>query len=554
MVPLGDRGPVFRPEQDYFSVALVAVHLPGRLLNTAKFAPIIWSSVKHPAPDGERMLIGLFPSPDAARPAFARNDRVQLMDYQLTPRIIAREELTVDFTLGAVKEKDFLAGALGLVNELIASPAAAFVSQIAPAAGPAANAVKAAAQTAERIHQQLDALLDGDKLQALGRFAGTLRAPLPSGLIAFTEEHPTKPLRFDPARNLLLAGDDPVKSPWAVLRLACEAARPDWMALPDLVQAWTRIREAALNGGDILGAIEFFRVTAVTSPDLTREDAQRIVEAVRQKFAPVLTGAETSVSEDPGAMQDALGFFMGGAESMTLASPEIVRAADAMLAPGLFLRVLDAVLAHEGGYADHPGDPGGATNKGVTQAIYDDYRKRRGVPKRSVKDIEAEEVQEIYFQGYWRPAKCTEMPSEALALMMLDAAVNHGPRTAVRLLQQAAGVPDAQCDGTWGPTTRGRVLAASANAAALVEACFLRRERYYRDIVRLNPKLGSFLRGWMNRLVTLRAQVTPLLAGAPAAGETETSLFAGGAAAPLVAAEPDFSEWAPPAAAIEATA
>jgi lysozyme family protein len=199
---------------------------------------------------------------------------------------------------------------------------------------------------------------------------------------------------------------------------------------------------------------------------------------------------------------------------------------------------------HEGGFVDNPKDPGGATNKGVTQATYNTFRTRKGQPKRSVRDIEVGELEELYFNGYWLPARCHEMPNEALALLMFDAAVNHGPATAIKLLQQAAGVPDRECDGVWGANTRTRVIQAAANANALVDGCLLRRERFYRRIVELNPKLGDFLRGWMNRLTLLRQRLQPLLARAPSAGDTESALYEDDQTrVPLVGAEPDFSGW-----------
>lgn len=551
MAPVGERGPVFRPEQDYFSVSLVAVHLPGKLLNTSRFAPVIWSSVKHVGPDGERMLMGLFPSADAGRPEFSRNDRIEVMDLQLTPRIISREEITVEFTLGAVKEKDYLAGALDAVNELASSPAASFLSQVAPLA---VGVAQGAVQTAQRLNQALDRLADGDKLQTLGRFVGTLRAPLASGMVVFAElRDDGRDLKLS-SSNQLTSSAGPVKTPYVVLRIQCEAFRPDWAILPDLNQAWSRIREAALTGGDIGGAIEFFRITAVTSPDLTREDANRIVEAARQKFAPVLAGAESAEVGDPGGMAESLAFFLpkpaSAAESLTLGAGQLVRgavsAAAAAAASGPFRRALQIILHHEGGYVDHPNDPGGATNKGVTQKTYDAYRIKCGLPTQSVRDIGAEELEEIYFHGYWRPAMCQEMPNEALALLMFDAAVNHGPRQAIKLLQQAAGVGDAGCDGKWGPVTRAKVFTAAANAGGLVEACLLWRERFYRRLVDLNPKLGVFLRGWMNRIVSLRGQLGPLLARAPAVGDTESAMFEDDSTrAPLAAAPPDFSEWTP---------
>jgi lysozyme family protein len=550
MIPLGERGPQFRPEQTYFSVSLVSVHMPGQLLNTSKFAPVVWASIKHFAFDGEKSLIGLFPTADAARPEFGRNDRVEVMDLQLTPRIVAREEITVDFTLGAIKEKDYLAGALTLVSELASTPAAAFLSQFAPAVG---AAVQSGVQIADKVTQNLNGLLDNDKLKALGKFVGTLRAPMQSGLVAFTETRAgDKDIRFDAGRNMLMSGGSPLKSAYVVLRLQCEETRPDWMTLPDLNQAWTRIREAALSGADIPDAIKLFRVTAITSPDLTRADADRLVAAAEQKFAPVMAGAESGAG-DPGEMAESLQFFLdaqapeAGAESMIL-SP-LGAAVTAAVAPAKFQRALDLVLEHEGGFVDHPADPGGATNKGVTQKTYDDYRKRKGLKTRTVKELEPAEISEIYFNGYWRPAMCQEMPNEAMAMLMFDAAVNHGPKQAIKLLQQAAGMPDLSCDGKWGPATRARVTMAAANAPALVEACLVKRESFYRRLVEINPKLGAFIRGWMNRITSLREHLQPLLAKAQGGGAgAESAVFRNdGWRAPLAAAPPDFSAWDPAA-------
>ena len=542
MVPLGERGPNFRPEQDYFSVSLVAIHLPGKGFGAQKFAPVIWSSLKHIALEGEKTLIGVFPAATADKPDFARNDRVQVVDLQLTPRIIAREELTVDFTLGMVKEKDYLAGALKVASEMAASPAASFVSQIVPAAAVAKKVVDGVVQTADRIAAALGELLDTDKLQALGRYTGTLRAPVASGLVAFTDgREEVGGMQFDAATNQLVNANGPLKSAYAVLRLQCEATRPDWMLLPDLNQAWTRIRDAALNGGDIVGAIELFRITAITSPDLTRVDAKRLVEAAQQKFAPVLSGAE-SADGDPGDMAESLSFFLEGAENFTL--PAAARTAATMALPVAFNRALEMVLAHEGGFVDHPADPGGATNRGVTQATYDAYRKRKGIPKRSVKELSVDEIKEIYFNGYWRPAMCQEMPNEALSTLMFDAAVNHGPGQAIKFLQQAAGVPAAECDGKWGPKSRARMIAAAANISSLIDECLLQRERFYRLIVERKPQLGAFLRGWMNRLVSLRTYIKPLLIRAPAGPDSESALFeASPDRSVLRAAPPDFSLW-----------
>ena len=114
-----------------------------------------------------------------------------------------------------------------------------------------------------------------------------------------------------------------------------------------------------------------------------------------------------------------------------------------------FLRALPIILQSEGGYVNHPADPGGATNQGVTQRVYDAWRSNGGQQKRSVREITPEEVEAIYREQYWDQAKCDKMPWP-LSLMHFDAAVNHGVTRANKLLQKALGVT---ADGVIGNVT-----------------------------------------------------------------------------------------------------
>lgn len=98
--------------------------------------------------------------------------------------------------------------------------------------------------------------------------------------------------------------------------------------------------------------------------------------------------------------------------------------------------VLPLVLAHEGGYVNHPADPGGPTNKGVTQRIYDAYRTTKNLKPRSVKSITAAEVKDIYRTRYWSLAGCDELPA-GLDYCVFDYAVNSGVSKAVKDLQRA---------------------------------------------------------------------------------------------------------------------
>ena len=55
---------------------------------------------------------------------------------------------------------------------------------------------------------------------------------------------------------------------------------------------------------------------------------------------------------------------------------------------------LERLLQHEGGYVNHPDDPGGRTNKGITQRVYERYLER-SVTKQEIIDIPLEHVSDI---------------------------------------------------------------------------------------------------------------------------------------------------------------
>src|SRR6266478_3527903 len=94
-----------------------------------------------------------------------------------------------------------------------------------------------------------------------------------------------------------------------------------------------------------------------------------------------------------------------------------------------FLAVLAFTLKWEGGFVDNPFDPGGATNMGITQAVYDAWRLANGHPTQSVEFISISEVQAIYRQLYWDKALCSLFASP-LDAVQFDSAVNFGVRSA----------------------------------------------------------------------------------------------------------------------------
>ena len=171
------------------------------------------------------------------------------------------------------------------------------------------------------------------------------------------------------------------------------------------------------------------------------------------------------------------------------------------MASANFEASLPFVLRWEGGFVDHPADPGGRTNKGITQRVYDTRRARQGLLPQDVKLIEDSEVEAIYESGYWLPPRC-DILRRRLDLVQFDTAVNMGAGRAVRFLQEAAG---CCVDGDFGPRTEE--AAAACDLAATIEAYCDARLAYYRRLVEKRPGLGIFLRGWANRVNALRAEV-----------------------------------------------
>jgi lysozyme family protein len=166
-----------------------------------------------------------------------------------------------------------------------------------------------------------------------------------------------------------------------------------------------------------------------------------------------------------------------------------------------FTASLPFVLRWEGGYINHPADPGGATNRGVTQKVYDLWRRRQDLTPRDVRLLEEVELASIYEGDYWLPPRC-DLLQRQLDLVQFDTAVNMGVGRAVKLLQASLG---CAVDGDFGPATRDAAQACDLGTA-VVGYCQA-REDFYRRLAAQRPKLAVFLKGWLNRLNALRKEV-----------------------------------------------
>lgn len=159
-----------------------------------------------------------------------------------------------------------------------------------------------------------------------------------------------------------------------------------------------------------------------------------------------------------------------------------------------FPAALSLVLAHEGGFMDHPLDPGGPTKFGITLATLTRVRGR-AVGADAVRALTAAEAGAIYRRVYWDQLSADDLP-EGIDLALFDFAVNAGPTRAARTLQAVLGCP---IDGAVGPVT----VAAARAARAPDTVRALTRARL--DHLARLPTWPVFGRGWRRRVLAVEA-------------------------------------------------
>lgn len=154
-----------------------------------------------------------------------------------------------------------------------------------------------------------------------------------------------------------------------------------------------------------------------------------------------------------------------------------------------FQRSLSLVLKWEGGFVNHPKDPGGATNKGITLATFRRYIDKTGTVD-DLKRITDAQVAKVYREQYWDAVKGDDLPS-GVDYAVFDFAVNSGPSRAAKYLQAAVGVTQ---DGKIGPVTIA--AAKRMNAVDLVAAICAKRMAFLKGL----STWPTFGKGWTNRV------------------------------------------------------
>ena len=160
-----------------------------------------------------------------------------------------------------------------------------------------------------------------------------------------------------------------------------------------------------------------------------------------------------------------------------------------------FENALKALLKHEGGYVNHPSDPGGMTNLGVTKRVWEEFVGHE-VDEQTMRGLTPEAVAPLYKKRYWDAVRGDDLPG-GVDLCVFDCAVNSGVGRASKFLQQAVGVAD---DGKIGPGTIAAVNA--MDAKALVDAFCDKRQAFLEGL----PTFATFGKGWSRRVAEVREQ------------------------------------------------
>lgn len=157
-------------------------------------------------------------------------------------------------------------------------------------------------------------------------------------------------------------------------------------------------------------------------------------------------------------------------------------------------RAIREILKHEGGYVDHPRDPGGATNKGITIATFRRYINPNGT-KQDLRKLTTAQAVVVYKRQYWDAVMGDDLPS-GVDYAVADFAVNSGPSRAAKYLQRVVG---AKQDGRIGPETLSRVMVMD-RAKVINQLCddrlaFMKRLKIW----------PTFKNGWSRRVSEVRA-------------------------------------------------
>lgn len=157
-----------------------------------------------------------------------------------------------------------------------------------------------------------------------------------------------------------------------------------------------------------------------------------------------------------------------------------------------FLKAIEVVLKHEGGYVNDPKDPGGETKFGISKRSY---------PSLDIKNLARDQAINIYHRDWWVKYKYDQIDNLAMATKTFDLSVNMGPSNAHRILQRAvcfvAGRQRLVVDGILGPLSFAAINETDPQPLQKT-MCYMAAEYYY-SLAKKRKESREYLFGWLNR-------------------------------------------------------
>ena len=163
------------------------------------------------------------------------------------------------------------------------------------------------------------------------------------------------------------------------------------------------------------------------------------------------------------------------------------------------LPAMVALLKHEGGFINHPSDPGGMTMLGVTQRVWEEW-VGHPVGEQEMRALTPAIVAPMYKQKYWDKIHGDDLPS-GVDLAVFDCCVNSGPGRAAKMLQKVLGVTQ---DGAIGPQTL--LKATTIDSSKLITDYNTERLAFLRALSTWN----TFGKGWSRRVAEVTEEAINL--------------------------------------------
>ena len=160
------------------------------------------------------------------------------------------------------------------------------------------------------------------------------------------------------------------------------------------------------------------------------------------------------------------------------------------------------MLAHEGGYVHHEKDPGGRTNHGVTQRVWEEWVGHE-VDEKQMRALTHEMVAPLYKRKYWDAVRADDLV-DGVDYCVFDVAVNSGPGRAIKFLQSCVGVT---ADGGFGPATMAAVKKSEEDPARLIELYCAKRLEFLQSLKTFEP----FGKGWSRRVQEVKDKALKML-------------------------------------------